>query len=56
MKQGNLDEAAANYRRSLAEKPSAAVYKALGAVLRQQGKDDEAAEQFARAQALDSSR
>ena len=56
VKQGNLDEAAASYRRSLAEKPSAAVYKALGAVLRQQGKDDEAAEQFARAQALDSSR
>jgi Flp pilus assembly protein TadD len=56
VKQGNLEEAAANYRRSLAEKPSAAVYKALGAVLRQQGKTDEAAEQFARAQALDSSR
>ena len=56
VKQGNLDEAAASYQRSLAEKPSAAVYKALGAVLRQQGKDDEAAEQFARAQALDSSR
>ncbi len=56
VKQGNLEEAAANYRRSLAEKPSAAVYKALGAVLGQQGKNDEAAEQFARAQALDSSR
>ena len=56
VKQGNLEEAAASYRRSLAEKPSAAVYTALGAVLRQQGKNDEAAEQFARAQALDSSR
>jgi tetratricopeptide (TPR) repeat protein len=56
VKQGNLEEAAATYRRSLAEKPSAAVYKALGAVLGQQGKNDEAAEQFARAQALDSSR
>src|SRR5262245_6026644 len=56
VKQGNLEEAAANYRRSLAEKPSAAVYKALGAVLRQEGKTEEAAEQFARAQALDSSR
>ncbi len=56
VKQGNLEEAADNYRRSLAEKPSAAVYKALGAVLGQQGKNDEAAEQFARAQALDSSR
>jgi len=56
VKQGNLDEAAASYQRSLAEKPSAAVYKALGTVLRQQGKDDEAAEQFARAEALDSSR
>jgi Tfp pilus assembly protein PilF len=41
--QGKLDEAAEYYRRSLAEKPTAAGYKALGAVLRKLGKADEAA-------------
>ncbi len=55
-KQGKLEEAADYYRRSLAEKPSAAVYNALGAVLRGLGKTDEAAEQFAKAKALDSVR
>jgi tetratricopeptide (TPR) repeat protein len=51
-KQGKLEEAEHFYTRSLAEKPSAAVYNALGAVLRQLGRTDEAAEQFAKAQAL----
>ena len=44
------------YERSLAEKPSAAVYNALGVVLRRLGKTDEAADQFAKAKALDSVR
>ena len=55
-KQGKLEEAADYYRRSLAETPSAAVYNALGAVLRGLGKTDEAAEQIAKAKALDSVR
>ncbi|MFX4846471.1 tetratricopeptide repeat protein, partial [Acinetobacter baumannii] len=46
---GQLEEAARNYRLSLAEKPSAAVYNALGGVLQKLGKSDEAAEQFAKA-------
>jgi tetratricopeptide (TPR) repeat protein len=50
--QGKLEEAVSYYRRSLAEKPSAAVYSALGGVLRQLGKTDEAADQFAKANAL----
>ena len=37
---------------SLAEKPSAPVYNALGAVLRAQGKVGEAAQQFDRAKAM----
>ncbi len=54
--QGKLEDAAEYYRRSLAMKPSAAVYKALGTVLRQLGKADEATDQFSKAQALDSTR
>jgi len=42
VKQGKLGEAEQWYRRSLAEKPSPAVQNALGAVLRQLGKKDEA--------------
>jgi Flp pilus assembly protein TadD len=56
LKQGKLEEAEYYYRRSLAEKPSAVVYNALGAVLRQLGKADEAAEQFGKASALGSGR
>jgi len=55
-KQGKLEEAEQYYRRSLAEKPSAAVYNALGVVLRRLGKMDEAADQFAKAKALDAVR
>ncbi|MBI3782415.1 MAG: tetratricopeptide repeat protein [Deltaproteobacteria bacterium] len=54
VKQGKLEEAEQSYKRSLAEKPSAAVYNALGVVLRRLGKTDEAADQFGRAKALDS--
>lgn len=54
--QGRLEEAAEYYRRSLAQKPSAAVHNALGVVLRKLGKAEEAADQFARAKALSSSR
>jgi Flp pilus assembly protein TadD len=54
--QGKLDEAADAYRASLAERPSAAVYNALGIVLGRLGRTDEAAEQFAKAKALESSR
>jgi len=39
-----------------AEKPSASVYNALGVVLGRLGKADEAADQFAKAKALDSAR
>lgn len=55
-KQGKLEEAEHYYKRSLAEKPSAAVYNALGVVLRRLGKMDEAADQFGKAKALDSVR
>ena len=54
--QGKLAEAERYYELSLAEKPSAAVYNALGDVLRRAGKTDEAAEQFAKAKALNSVR
>jgi tetratricopeptide (TPR) repeat protein len=50
--QGKLDDAADYYRRSLAERPSAAAYNALGRVLRELGRADEAAAQFSKAQAL----
>jgi Flp pilus assembly protein TadD len=50
--QGKLEEAERYYRLSLAERPSAAVYEALGVVLNKLGRKDEAAEQFARAKAL----
>jgi Flp pilus assembly protein TadD len=53
VKQGKLDEAVRYYERSLAERPSAAVYNALGVVLRQLGKTDEAEEQFAKAKDLE---
>jgi Flp pilus assembly protein TadD len=52
--QGKLEEAAQYYRLSLAEKPSAGVYNALGNVLRSLGKEAEAEEQFAKARALGS--
>jgi pentatricopeptide repeat protein len=55
-KQGKLEEAEDYYRRSLAEKPSVAVYNALGGVLRSLGRTEEAADQFAKAKALDSVR
>ncbi len=55
-KQGKLEEAAHYYELSLVEKPSAAVHNALGVVLRRLGKMDEAADQFAKAKALDSAR
>jgi tetratricopeptide (TPR) repeat protein len=51
-KQGKLADAAEYYRRSLAERPNPSVHNALGNVLRQLGRTDEAAEQFSRAQAL----
>jgi Flp pilus assembly protein TadD len=54
VKQGKLEEAAQYYERSLAEKPNAAVYDALGAVLRRLGRSDEAEKQFAKAKALQS--
>ena len=54
--QGKLEEAEHYYERSLAEKPSAAVYNALGLVLRRLGKMDQAADQFGKAKALDSVR
>jgi tetratricopeptide (TPR) repeat protein len=53
VKQGKLEEAESTYRRSLAEKPSAAVYNALGSVLHKLGKPEEAAGQFGRANASD---
>jgi tetratricopeptide (TPR) repeat protein len=56
VQQGKLEEAEQYYKRSLAEKPSAAVHNALGVVLRQLGKTDEAAAQFAKAKALESAR
>jgi Flp pilus assembly protein TadD len=55
-KQGKLEEAAHYYQLSLAEKPSAAVYNALGVVLRGLGRTDEAAVQFEKAKALESAR
>ena len=55
-KQGKLEEAAHYYQLSLAEKPSAAVYSALGGVLGKLGRADEAADQFAKAKALASTR
>ena len=54
--QGKLEEAESFYRQSLAEKPSPAVYNALGHLLRQQGKTAEAADQFSKASALNSAR
>ncbi len=54
--QGRLEEAERTYRRSLAERPSAAVYQSLGAVLRRLGKADEAEEQLRKANALVPSR
>lgn len=50
--EGKLAEAAESYRLSLAERPSPAVYNALGALLRQLGRPDEAAAMVAKAQEL----
>ncbi|HVN41949.1 MAG TPA: tetratricopeptide repeat protein, partial [Steroidobacteraceae bacterium] len=55
-KQGKLEEAAHYYELSLALKPSASVYLARGAVLGRLGRAEEAAEQVAKAKALDSAR
>jgi superkiller protein 3 len=54
--QGKLDEAERYYRQSLAQRPSAAVHNALGALLRRAGKPVEAEEQLGRAKALAPSR
>ncbi|MFI5398454.1 MAG: tetratricopeptide repeat protein, partial [Candidatus Binatia bacterium] len=54
--QGKLEEAEHYYKRSLAEKPSAAVYNALGVVLRRLGKTDEAADQVGKGKVLESVR
>jgi tetratricopeptide (TPR) repeat protein len=54
--QGKLEEAEHYYERSLAQKPSAAVHNALGVVLQRLGKMDEAANQFAKAKAMESVR
>jgi tetratricopeptide (TPR) repeat protein len=54
--QGKLDEAVQYYELSLAQKPSAAVYNALGVVLSRLGKTDEAADQFSKAKDLGSVR
>ena len=54
--QGKLEEAEHYYELSLAHRPSAVVYNSLGLVLRRLGKMDEAADQFAKAKALDSVR
>jgi tetratricopeptide (TPR) repeat protein len=51
---GNLAEAEDAYKRSLAVKPSPAVYNALGNVQRRLGKTDEAEAQFARAKGVQS--
>jgi len=51
-KQGDLEGAAHYYRRSLEERPSAAVHNALGIVLGRLGKANEAADHLAKAKAL----
>ena len=51
-KQGQLEDAADYYRRSLAQRPNPSVYNALGAVLRQLGREDEAEQQFSKAKSL----
>ena len=56
VKQQKLEEAADTYQRMLAVKPTAAAYSALGDVLDQLGRSDEATEQFARAKTLESNR
>jgi Flp pilus assembly protein TadD len=53
---GELDEAARTYRLSLAQKPNAAVHNALGIVLAQLGRKDEAAAEMAKAKALGAAR
>jgi Flp pilus assembly protein TadD len=55
-RQGKFAEAEQYYERSLALKPSPAVYNALGVVQGRLGKTDQAAEQFAKAKALDPAR
>jgi Flp pilus assembly protein TadD len=51
-RQGKLEEAADYYRRSLTQRPNPAVYSALGGILRQLGREDEAAQQFSKAKSL----
>jgi Flp pilus assembly protein TadD len=53
---GELEEAARFYRLSLAQKPSPAVHNALGIVLAQLGRKDEAAAEMAKARALGAAR
>jgi pentatricopeptide repeat protein len=55
-RQGKFAEAEELYERSLALKPSAAVYNALGVVQRRLGKTDEAEQQFAKAKTLSAAR
>lgn len=51
-REGKLEEAADYYRRSLAQRPNPAGFNALGGVLRQLGREDEAEEQFSKAKSL----
>lgn len=55
-REGKFAEAEGYYERSLAVKPSAAVYNALGVVQRRLGKTDAADQQFAKAKALTAAR
>jgi pentatricopeptide repeat protein len=51
-RQGKLEDAADYYQRSLAQRPNPAVHNALGGILRQLGRADEAEVQFSKAKAL----
>lgn len=51
-RQGKLDDAADYYRRSLAQRPNPATYNALGRVLHQLGREEEAELQFSKAKSL----
>lgn len=51
-RQGKLEDAADYYRRSLAQRPSPATYNALGRILHQLGREDEAELQFSKAKSL----
>ncbi len=51
-RQGKLEEAADYYRRSLTQRPNPAGFNALGGILRQLGREDEAEQQFSKAKSL----